>query len=388
MLIIFCGFLLSATAVSVDITLPAFSLIAGELPADYATVQLIVPVFIAATGIGQLAMGSLSDRYGRRPVVIAGLSVFAAGSAICLIAPDITTMLTGRAVQGLGASAGPVIGRAILRDRFSGRELARNMALSSMIFAFGPIVAPLAGVGILTLGHWRHIFLAILANSVLLIGFAILRLPETAPRRDPAATRPGVMTANTIAVLGHPQSRFYIMMSGLIMGIMLTVLVSIPRVYAETFGITGTLFALLFAMHGTGIIIGQFANRAIIQAFGTERAMLAGSAVLVVTTLLMAVCHALALLDAYAMSAIMILFATGYLVVLANATALTLDPHGRIAGFVSSFFGFTSQVAGSAVAIILAIVIGGNLIYFVYCMFALTSAVFVLLVMRRKFVAN
>lgn len=377
---IYCGLLLTVTAFSVDITLPAFGLIADDLAAPYSRVQLVVPLFIMATGIGQIIVGPFSDRFGRKPVVLAGLALYVSGAVVCFLSNGIETLLAGRMLQGLGAAAGPVIGRAILRDLFTGRMLASNLALATMIFAFGPIVAPLFGVAIVEVGTWRSIFLVIAFFGTALIAAGWLALPESNHTPNAAAIRPDVLLKNTRTALGHPQSRFYLFMAGPVMAMMLIILVSIPRVFRESFGIEGVMFAVLFALHGIGIILGQFVNRRIIADYGARRAMLSGAIVVFSSVCLMLVLDWFAMMDAYALTGSMIFLATGFLVVMSNATALALDPNGSIAGFVSSVFGFSAQLIGSLIAILAARIIGGDMSTFILTLLVLSGTVLVMLV--------
>lgn len=381
-IVVYCGLLLTVTAFSVDITLPAFGLIADELEAPYSLVQLIVPLFILATGVGQIIVGPFSDRFGRKPVVLAGLGLYATGAVVCFMAPDIETLLAGRLLQGLGAAAGPVIGRAILRDLFTGRPLASNLALATMIFAFGPIVAPLAGVLIIEAGSWRSIFLVITLFGLALITTGWLSLPESNQSPDRSATRPGVLLNNTRTALGNPQSRFYLIMAGPIMSMMLIILVSIPRVFKESYGVEGALFAILFALHGLGIIIGQLVNRRIIAAHGPARAMKVGATVVFASACLMLGLNTLNLMGPLVLTGSMIFLATGFLVVMSNATALALDPNGSIAGFVSSFFGFCAQFSGSIIAIVAAGLIGGDVSAFILTLLVVSGSVLAMLILR------
>jgi len=382
-IVIFCGLLLSVTAFSVDIMLPAFSIISNDLAASYSSVQLVIPIFILATGVGQIFTGPLSDRYGRKPVILLGLATYTIGAAVCLFASTIEILLLGRALQGLGASAGPVVGRAVLKDMFEGKQLARNIALATMIFAFGPIVAPLLGVGIMSIGSWRYIFFLIMLFGLSLLAMGALKLPETISAKNPDATKGSILLSNALAILRHPQSRLYALMTGPIMAIMITVLISLPRVFNEEFGINGTFFAVLFAIHGFGIIIGQIINRWMINEIGIAPAMRVGAGVLFGTSLLMLALYQLGLMTPYVLSGCMTLFATGYLVVGANANALAIDPHGAIAGFVSSFLGFSGQFVASIVGFLAAMIIGGDLATFIWVVAVLTGSVLSILVFKR-----
>ena len=129
-LIVFCGLLLMLNAFSCDIMLATFWSLQQDFGAPIETVQSVIPVFLMSAGVGQLFAGPLSDRYGRRPIVIAGLGLYLAGLAVGLTAGDITMLLAGRSLQGFGSAFGIVVARAILRDTNSGLELARTMALA------------------------------------------------------------------------------------------------------------------------------------------------------------------------------------------------------------------------------------------------------------------
>ena len=375
-IVLYCGLLLTVTAFSVDITLPAFGYIADDLKADYGLVQWIVPIFVFSAGFGQLFAGPLSDRFGRKPIVLIGLAIYSAGAIICQFAPSIEVLLAGRVLQGLGASAGRVLGPAIIRDLFVSRELARNIALATMIFALGPIVAPLVGVSIMALGTWRLIFLAITAFGIMMFLVGWLALPESNSNKNREATNPRILWKNATITLSHPQSRFYLLMAGPIMAQMLIILVIVPRIYKEEFGVEGTMFALLFALHGIGIIIGQIANRHFLSVYQIGTVMKAGAAVLFTTMLVMLGLDQAGLMNAYVLTACLIGFATGFMVVMGNATALALDPHGEIAGFVSSLFGFTSQFISALAAMAVASFVRGDLSAFIWVLVVLSGGVF------------
>lgn len=339
---------MAASAFSIDITLPAFSATAADLGAPYERVQLTVTVYIFALGIGQLFWGSASDRFGRKRALAAGLSIYLAGSLLSIMAPSIDWLLAGRLLQGVGGAAAAVCSRAIIRDLFSGAELARNLALATAVFALGPIVAPLIGAVIAELTSWRFVFVAMALLGLLLL-VLLIRMPETIPERSPDALDPRVMLRRARRLMLHRQSGYFLALTGIILSTMILILSGAPRIYEAGFGVTGLWFAFLFALHGLGIIVGQIANRRLITLIGTERSMILASVVLVVASGLMYAGALTGVLTAINLSALLVLFATSYLIVYSNAAALVLDPHGDIAGFAASFYGFVGQIVSAII---------------------------------------
>jgi DHA1 family bicyclomycin/chloramphenicol resistance-like MFS transporter len=362
-IVVYCGVMMAISAFSVDITLPSFPAIQAGLLAPYELVQWTITIYMGAAGVAQLVWGSASDRFGRKPVLAAGLGIYLVGCLVAALAPDIVVMLVGRALQGVGAAAAIVLSRAIIRDLFSGEELARNMALATAIFAVGPIFAPLLGAAIAAPFGWRAIFgvLAVFACCLLLF---LLRTPETVRVLAPDALRPAVFARRTVRLFAHPQSRHFLLLSTIIMSTMLLILASAPRFYGAEFGISGTTFALFFAIHGLGIIVGQTANRRLIPMVGTVRAMLYGNIVLVAAASLMLALSLAGAINAYLMTALLTLFATSYLIVFSNAAAMVLDPHGDIAGFAAAFHGFMSQIGCAVIVSVLVLVTGESVVGF------------------------
>lgn len=348
-IVAYCGVLMSISSFAVDITLPSFAVMVADLGTRFELVQWTITSYMIGAGLGQLVWGSASDRFGRRPVLASGLSLFFLGCLGAAFASSIDLLLACRVLQGLGAAAAIVSSRAIIRDRFAGEALARNLALATAIFAVGPIFAPLLGAGVAALAGWRFIFLglSVFAAGLLVV---LVRLPETLRRPAPDALRLRVFVQRTARLFRHPQSRHFMLLSAVVMTSMLFILAATPRIYETAFGLSGTTFAGFFAFHGLGIVVGQAANRRLILGVGIVNAMILAAAVLVGAAAAMLACILAGAIGPYVMTALITLFATSYLVVYSNAAAMVLDPHGDIAGFAASLYGFTSQI-GSSVAV-------------------------------------
>lgn len=368
--------MMSIGAFSIDITLPSMPDMVSGLEAPYASVQWTITIYMLTAGFGQLLWGPASDRFGRRAPLAAGLALFVAGCLIAVAAPSIAVLLAGRACQGFGAAAAIVASRAIIRDLFSGTELARNLALATAIFAFGPIVAPLAGGAIAAVAGWRSIFVVLALFGAGLLA-ALAFMAETVPQRAPDALKPATIARRTGRLFANRQSRHFLVLSVVAMSAMLLIVTSASRLYEAAFGVTGVTFALFFATHGTGIIAGQMANRQLIQAIGTVPAMLIGNGVLVLAAGSILAVTAAGLMNPYLLTAHLILFATSYLIVYSNAAAMVLDPHGDIAGFAAAFYGFMSQIGAAIVVSLVVLGTGDSLTAFAGALLAICLATLV-----------
>src|SRR5690606_13457315 len=283
------------------------------------------------------------------PVIAAGLGLYAAGAVVALLSSNLAGVLAGRAMQGLGGAVGPVLGRAMVRDVSDPVELPRNMAVASGIFAVGPIFAPLIGVGLAAAGgSWRAVFVAKCLFALGLVA-VLARLPGTLAARNPAAPAPAVLLDNARHLLRTRQPRCFMLLAAVAMVAIVTIIAGRPRLYDANFGVSGALFAILFGLHGVGIVVGQVLNHRLIGRIGAVASAIIASLIMSVACLAVALLSVTGTAGPYSVSAAMFVFAIGYLIVFSNATALTLEPHGAIAGFASSFFGFVAQVVSSAI---------------------------------------
>lgn len=361
-IVIYAGLLTALGAFAVDSTLPMFVAMAAELGTGVDSLPQTITVFLFAIGFGQLLFGPVSDRFGRRPALAAGLTLNLIGAVICFNASTLDSMLFGRVVQGFGSGCGPAVARAMLRDRFSGDELAKQFAVSIAIFSIGPIVGPLLGVSLVAMGgSWRLIFACMALLSAGLLVVLATRLPETLAEKRLNALQPRILVEDARTLVGHPQSRFFMCMGVLSYVIIVLVIAGSPVIYAENFGVTGALFAFLFALHALGIILGQVLNHRSISRFGSIMTALMAASWMALTLTGMWLASVFGYANPYSLAVLILLFAIGFLTVQVNSNALAMTPHGRIAGFAASFLGSSGQIFGSIIASAILPLVGYSL---------------------------
>ena len=379
-LIAFCGLLLSVSAFSCDITLPAFWSMQADLGTPIEWVQAIVPIFLIAQGIGQMAFGPVSDRFGRRPVILAGLALYIAGTMIAMLAQSIAAVHVGRAAQGFGSACGIAVGRAVLRDVSHGPALAQAMALAMAIFALGPISAPLLGYGLVALGGWRAIFVGMAVFAAGLLVYALLRFEETNAAPDPDALRPDRLLRSLGRIVRNRQSRYFLFVAAATQFGIISFVANAPRFFKSAFGIEGLQFVLLFAATGLGIVLGQIANGRLIARLGVLATTRLAALVLLAVTGLIVVLSLAGIMPGALFASLMFTFNTSFMAVMANAASLVIDPHREIAGFASSAYGFFTQITASMAAVLTVPLFDGALLPWALSMLAVTGCVFVGLV--------
>jgi DHA1 family bicyclomycin/chloramphenicol resistance-like MFS transporter len=263
--------------ISINMIVPALTAMADGLDADFATIQLTLSSYLFATAISQLIHGPLSDKFGRRPVLLWGVLIYAVASLICLFAPSAWIVILGRILQGVGAAAGFALCRAIIRDLYERERAASMLGYITMGFSTAPMVAPLIG-GLLSdyLG-WRLIFLFMAVVGVVMLVVMWLALPETRKPMPEGQERVGFFKG--FAVLARiPAFWAYALNIGLMAGIFFAFLGGAPFVATTHFGMSGTAYGVYFAMSPVAFFLGNFLTGRLTMRLGTGSMMRAGNA--------------------------------------------------------------------------------------------------------------
>ena len=334
---------------AIDMYLPAMPQMAQALGASAGEVQMSLTAFFVALGLCQMVYGPLSDRFGRRVPLMVGLGLFVLGSLGCALAPDARTLIAMRFIAGVGACAGMVIPRAVVRDLHTGVEAARLGAMLMLVFSVSPILAPLAGSLVVALAGWRWIFGCIVVLGLLALTLVLTQLQESRP----VEARRGTTLAGTLAAVaellrdGH--FRALALTGAFAMSGFMAYLGHSSFVMIEHHGVTPTQYGLLFGLNAVAFIGAAQLNVRLCQRHGLPWVIRLGLAgYLAASALLLAL--TLAGVDRLEVLVALLFVAYGCLGLVApTVPVLALDRHGAIAGTASALIGTVQMVCGALV---------------------------------------
>ncbi|MGE8318268.1 MAG: multidrug effflux MFS transporter [Comamonas sp.] len=348
-LVLILGLLSAIGPFAIDMYLPALPQIGASLDAPVGAVQASLTAFFLALGVGQPLFGSLSDMWGRKRPLYLGLAVFIVASVGCALAQDIQTLVALRFVQGLGAAAGMAIPRAVVRDLHTGHEAARMMSLLMLVFSVSPILAPLAGSGIIALGGWRWVFWAVSVAAVLGMAAMVRGLPET---RD-ADARLQSSVADAFKAYGVLLRDWHylglVFIGATAMAGFFVYLAGSPFVLINHYGLSTTQYSLAFAINAVAFIGSAQFTGALGKRFGLVPVVKVAASV---CGMIMTVLLAYYLLGGDRLAVLLVLyFLSSALMglVIPTTSVLALEEHGQIAGTASALLG-TLQMLSGAVA--------------------------------------
>ncbi|WP_448205985.1 multidrug effflux MFS transporter [Azospirillum sp. sgz302134] len=341
--------LMALTALSIDIMLVALPDIVQSFGVSGANDrQLVVTAYMLGFAGGQPFHGPLSDRFGRKPVLAAGLVIFALASLGAALAPSFTTLLAARALQGFGAAAPRVVAVAIVRDRFVGRDMARVMSFVMMIFIIVPIIAPALGEGILHLGTWPWVFGALFLAAAVAFAWSMLRLTETRPPEDRMPL--------TAAALGHAfrvvvttrATVGYTVAMGFLFGGLLSYVGSAQQIFVDVYGL-GAMFPVAFGAIAGVMALASLTNARLVGRLGMHRLSHMALIAYVATGAVMALLGFPEQPPLLGLGAFMAMIFFCFGLIAPNFNAMAMEPLGHVAGMGSSFVGCFSTGAAALV---------------------------------------
>lgn len=345
--------LMGLVALSVDAMLPAFDAMARDLGVTQPQrMQYVVLALFAGLSLGQLVFGPASDRFGRRPMILAGMALFGLGSLVAAGASGLAELLVGRVLQGLGAAAPRVIASAMVRDLYHGRTLARVNSLVTGIFIVVPMLAPALGLAVLKLWGWRAIFGMLMLFACAGAAWLILRQPETLAPSRRRSMHPRRLWDAAREVLSHPRSRPYVLATGLTFAPFFAYLGNAQTIFVGFYG-QGDLFVFWFGLLALTIGLASLINARLVMRWGARRVVRVALGTLVADCTLYALARLLwPAIDGLAPTLLWLglaFFCIGLL--FGNLLALSLEPLGHIAGVASAL--------ANTVSTVVAMVVGG-----------------------------
>jgi DHA1 family bicyclomycin/chloramphenicol resistance-like MFS transporter len=368
--------IMALNPLAMDMMLPALPNIASAFHITIANrPQAVLSTFLIGFGVGQFVMGPLSDRFGRRPVLIDGMALYCIASVIAITASSFETLLLARVLQGLGTSATRVIATSIVRDCYAGRRMASVMSLAMMVFIAVPVIAPSLGEAVLLLTQWRGIFIVLMLYGALALIWSALRMPETLPMSE----RKSLAIRNVLGAfrqtVTNRQTLGYALAAGGVQGSLFAFVFSSQQVFTEIYGL-GHYFPLAFAAIAIGVAVAGFLNARFVGRLGMRvisHGALVGFVAVAGIMLLAVKMHTLPLpLPLFMALAALMMFAFGLM--FANFTSLAMEPQGHIAGTASSLYGSITTLLGIGIGTTIGQDYDGTLLPFATGFFLCTLA--------------
>ncbi|WP_432085253.1 Bcr/CflA family multidrug efflux MFS transporter [Streptomyces sp. bgisy095] len=344
------GGLTALPPLSMDMYLPALPEVTGALGAPAATIQLTLTACLAGMALGQLVVGPMSDKWGRRRPLLAGMVVYVLATAACALAPTAEALIGFRLLQGLAGAAGIVIARAVVRDLYDGVEMARFFSTLMLISGVAPIVAPLIGGQILRITDWRGVFHVLTGVGVLLTLVVHRFLAETLPpeRRHEGGVGQALRTMR--GLLADRVFTGYMLTGGLAFAVLFAYISASPFVVQEIYGASPQTFSLLFGLNSVGlVIVGQINGKLLVGRVSLDKVLGWGLGTILLAALALLLMTAGVFgevgLAPVAAGLFVLMSAMGLAMPNTNAQALMRTPHA--AGSASALLGTTSFLVGA-----------------------------------------
>ena len=330
---------------ALDMYLPALPMLEVEFAATPARVQQTVSAYLFGMALGQLAMGPLTDRFGRKPPLLGGLAIFVVTSIGCALADHIESFTLLRFAQALGGSSIMVVVRAVIRDRFDAIQSARVLSLMMLVMGAAPILAPLAGGWLLIAASWRWIFWLLALYAVFCIATAYLFLSES----HPPDLRTGSIGGALAGMWPLARDRLFVGPALVFMssfGAFFAYLAAAPFVFIQYFRIPAERFGLYFGVNALGFILVSQINRHLVSGRGPRRVLGWGTALLALASLLLLLSAITGIGGFVAVFALLFAMVASLGLIASNVSAVAMAPFGDRAGGAASLLGFSQAMTG------------------------------------------
>jgi DHA1 family bicyclomycin/chloramphenicol resistance-like MFS transporter len=343
-----------------DMYLPSLPDIAHQLDASTAQVQLTISAYLIGFAVGQILYGPVSDRHGRKPVLLVALALYSVASLACVLSTSIEMLIAARFVQALGGCGSVVLARAIVRDLYSGTRAGRELSMMGSVMALAPVLAPLAG-GLLQTGFgWRSIFVTLVATGVAGAGVVWLLLPETLATRATEPISPSTMLTSYRAVARNPAYLAYLGIATASYAGLFAWISGASFVLQNLYGLSPFSFGVAFALGSIGYMTGATMAARLVMRLGIDRTLGLGSVTLAVGGLGTVIALALGFGSAVSLVLPVAIYLAGLGMVLPQAIAGAMTPFPERAGAASALLGFIQQSAAALCGAVVGWFLGQN----------------------------
>lgn len=377
--------LMSLVAISIDALLPALGIVSTDLNlANPNHAQYLIVFLFVGMALGQLMSGPLSDAWGRKKLLYAGITLYLVGSVVCLFADTLNIMLAGRFIQGLGVSAPYISAVSIVRDRYSGRHMARVMSIVMMIFIMVPAIAPSLGQGIMLYADWRDIFILYILYALAITAWIYSRLPETLPPEKRVPFTAANLKHGFREVIGNRATALYTVCMGICFGSFLGYLNSSQQIFQDRYQ-TGEMFVVYFGLLALVMGASSLTNSRLVEKLGMQYMCVRAFMSIVITSGLFLLLHVIVedvTLWMFLGYAAILFFSFG--LVFGNLNALAMEPMGHIAGMASAVIGFMSSMVSMSIGAGIGQLYNGTLIPMTLGFFCLGSVAVGILFLADK----
>lgn len=330
--------LIAVGPLSMSLYTPAMTLLITALHTTEHAVRATITVYLFGFALAQLICGPLSDRFGRRPILLVCLSLYVIGSIACAAAGSVGALIVGRLVQGIGACGGVALSRVMVVDRFAGGGAARIISLMSLILSIAPAAAPVIGGTLITVMSWRVLFVILAVYGAVLLAL-VWRFPETNDRRDAGATKLRSVAVNYGMLITSPAFIGQVVLTSLAVGGFYASQTLLPFVLMGKIGLPSPVFGAVTASLMVSYLLGSLATNRLLRFFPIGRLVLAGALMVFAAAIALALVLRLVGLGVFEIVLPMCLWMVGFAFIMPGVTTSALALFPRNAGSASALMG-------------------------------------------------
>jgi DHA1 family bicyclomycin/chloramphenicol resistance-like MFS transporter len=346
-LVILLGSLTALGPLSIDMYLPSLPAIGVSLHAAAGQAQVTMAAFLAGMAAGQFLYGPASDRLGRRAPILIGAAIYVVASAICACAASIEMLIAARFVQALGACAGGVVARAVVRDQFNHTETARMLSLLTLVMGLAPILAPLLGGALLALGGWRINFWIQMGFGLAVGAATFFRMRESRSAETAAHARSETPLGAYVALFGQRRLVGYALAGALNGAALFTYVSASPELLIQTYGVTPQAFGWVFGLNAVGIIGGGQVNRYLLRRWTPDTILRRASLIGVPIAMALTLAAVTGIGGRWSILGLLFCLLATYGFMQGNTMAGALNVDPRRAGSTSALMGGASFATGA-----------------------------------------